>query len=104
MEQKYYLILGIIAILGISGLYMYVSKMGWAGTVITQTQNPDIPAEKNCGQDTDCACGVHIATRGCFYGNKNYVDASQQCPDFCSGITGNLVIKCVQGICKQVSI
>lgn len=65
-----------------------------------QSQN----SEKSCNSDSDCACGVHIKTGACFYGNKNFVDTSKQCPDFCTGIGGNLEIKCVEGECKQVNI
>ncbi len=61
--------------------------------------------ELSCNSNTDCICGVHINTEDCFYGNKNYVntDSSKTCPDFCSGIAGNLEIKCVENKCKQVS-
>jgi hypothetical protein len=62
-----------------------------------------IDNEIYCRMDEDCACGVHNETRNCFYGNKNYVDTSQQCPDFCTGIAGNLVIKCVNNRCTQMT-
>ena len=57
--------------------------------------------EQYCEQDSDCACGKSIETGDCFYGNKAFVDTSQQCPDFCTGIAGNLVIECVDNTCKQ---
>ena len=57
--------------------------------------------DKYCETDGDCACGVHINTGDCFYGNKNYVNTLQQCPDFCSGIAGDLIIKCIDNECKQ---
>jgi len=60
--------------------------------------------KKYCEQDSDCACGKSIETGDCFYGNKAFVDTSQQCPDFCTGIAGNLVIKCVDNICKQSQV
>ena len=64
-----------------------------------------ISAEVACQQNSDCACGEHITTKECFYGNKAYVDASKNpdevCPDFCYGITGKLQISCVEGMCKQ---
>ncbi len=61
------------------------------------------PAEKEkfCFSDSDCACGAGI-TGECFYGNKNFVNASEQCPDFCAGIGGNLELKCINNECKQV--
>lgn len=57
--------------------------------------------QTSCAQDSDCACGKNIATGECFYGNKDYVNVSQQCPDFCTGIAGNLEIKCVDNKCVQ---
>ena len=56
-----------------------------------------------CEQDNDCACGKDIETGNCFYGNKNYVEVSEQCPDFCTGIAGNLIIKCVDNTCTQIT-
>jgi len=57
-----------------------------------------------CETDEDCACGKDIETGECFFGNKKFVDTSQQCPDYCTGIAGNLVIKCVNNACVQKSI
>ncbi|MBI4176750.1 MAG: hypothetical protein HY516_00120 [Candidatus Aenigmarchaeota archaeon] len=59
-------------------------------------------SEKFCSADSDCACGVNTRTKECFYGNEKYVDKNSQCPDFCSGIGGNLGIKCVKNECTQV--
>lgn len=59
--------------------------------------------QKSCNNDSDCACGVNIKTRNCFLGNKKYVDTTKQCPDFCGGIAGNLITKCINNLCKQVS-
>jgi len=53
-----------------------------------------ISDEKFCDQDSDCACGVHYKTKECFFGNKNFVNTITQCPDFCTGIAGNISIKC----------
>tara|TARA_Y100000310_G_C20682263_1_gene816681 strand:- start:2345 stop:2746 length:402 start_codon:yes stop_codon:yes gene_type:complete len=61
----------------------------------------DIPAEELCEVDEDCACGVHIDTRDCFLGNKDYVDISEQCPDYCTGIAGNRVLKCMYNRCAS---
>ncbi len=60
-------------------------------------------SEKFCSADSDCACGIHIKTGACFYGNKNFVDATKQCPDFCTGIASNFEIKCIDGECKQIN-
>lgn len=54
---------------------------------------------KFCLIDSDCACGAGI-TGECFYGNKNFVNASGQCPDFCAG--ENIEIKCINSECRQV--
>jgi hypothetical protein len=64
----------------------------------------DDNGEKYCSKDSDCACGVNIKTKSCFAGNKKYVDITKQCPDFCSGIVGNLTTKCVNNLCKQITI
>ncbi len=68
---------------------------------IENSMNRIVKSEDKCSSDDDCACGKNINTGDCFYGNKNFVDTKQQCPDFCSGIAGNLVIKCVNNKCKQ---
>ncbi|GIW67061.1 MAG: hypothetical protein KatS3mg096_560 [Candidatus Parcubacteria bacterium] len=52
-----------------------------------------------CQSDADCACGVDKETKKCAFGNKNFIDTSKQCPDFCSGIAGQFIIKCVNNIC-----
>ncbi len=62
-----------------------------------------VPVEKRCMQDSDCACGKNAAG-DCFYGNKDYVNVSQQCPDFCTGIAAMFEIKCVENECTQVRI
>lgn len=60
-----------------------------------------------CNTDADCTCGgVDEQTGECFIGNKLYaskfVDFSQSCPDFCSGIAGNLQTACVSNKCQSV--
>jgi eight-cysteine-cluster-containing protein len=61
----------------------------------------------SCSSDSDCVCGgVEKSTGRCFLGNREYyeknVDKSKQCPDFCSGIAGNLVVRCVDDKCIQM--
>jgi len=63
---------------------------------------PQINNEVFCDKNEDCACGKHKVTGDCFFGNKSYVNTSQQCPDFCSGIAGHLTIICVNNKCEQV--
>ena len=60
-----------------------------------------------CERDSDCICGgIDRNTDDCFIGNKWYydrfVDKTQQCPDFCTGITGELQVRCVDNTCGQV--
>jgi eight-cysteine-cluster-containing protein len=71
--------------------------------------SPSTPAAdpNSCTVDSDCVCGgVNKDSGACFLGNKDYyeknVDKSRQCPDFCSGIAGNLVVKCVDSRCIQM--
>lgn len=60
--------------------------------------------DKYCVTSDDCACGTNINTGACFYGNKDYVNTLKQCPDFCTGIAGNFLIKCVNNKCQQVNV
>ena len=68
------------------------------------SKNPEI-----CSADSDCVCnGIDKASGNCFVGNKEYyesgaVDKSQHCPDFCTGIAGHIVTKCVEGKCMNVN-
>jgi len=66
-----------------------------------------MPTQKGCQIDSDCVCGGMLKEGGdCFVGNKEWsegkVDFSLQCPDFCSGIAGNMETKCVKGSCEVV--
>lgn len=67
-------------------------------------------AKDYCVTDSDCICGgIDSSTKNCFIGNKKYYDSSYvinktyHCPDFCSGIAGNLVLKCSNNKCIQQS-
>ncbi|MFH1221459.1 MAG: DUF333 domain-containing protein [Candidatus Micrarchaeota archaeon] len=55
-----------------------------------------------CEKDYDCACGVQKTTQDCFYGSKDFVDVTKQCPDFCTGIANHLEIKCIKNQCTQM--
>ena len=57
----------------------------------------------SCQTDSDCACGKDVSTQACAYGNVKYIDSKSQCPDFCSGFAGNLIIKCLSGSCAQIN-
>ncbi|MBI4738095.1 eight-cysteine-cluster domain-containing protein [Candidatus Woesearchaeota archaeon] len=77
------------------------------GLVRTPPQKKETaPNPLSCSIDEDCVCqGIDKKTGNCFIGNKQYyekyVDKSKGCPDFCSGIAGNLVVKCVNNECLQ---
>ena len=60
--------------------------------------------EQSCYSDSDCNCGINLKTKDCFFGNKKYVDTTKQCPDFCTGIAGNLAVKCLNNLCQQTKI
>jgi hypothetical protein len=55
----------------------------------------------SCITEADCACGKSTTTNQCAFGNRQYIDTTQQCPDFCSGITGRLKLVCKNNICVQ---
>jgi hypothetical protein len=46
---------------------------------------------------------VNISTRACAIGRVECIDATSQCPDFCTGFVGNRRIACVNQQCTQVS-
>ncbi|MFH1126888.1 MAG: hypothetical protein V1718_02145 [archaeon] len=75
-----------------------ISKTFECESTCPETQ---MASETSCEKDEDCACGVHKTTGDCFYGNRDYVDTDKQCPDFCTGIAGNLKIRCIENICTQ---
>lgn len=68
-----------------------------------------IPSQDYCDVDSDCVCGgIDKSAQDCFVGNKQYyesgaVDTSKDCPDFCTGIGGHLVTKCVDNKCINVN-
>ncbi len=61
----------------------------------------ELSDEKFCDEDSDCDCGIHYETKECFFGNKNFVNTTTQCPDFCTGIHGQFKIKCTDNKCTQ---
>lgn len=46
---------------------------------------PEEPARSDdyCQKDEDCACGEHIETGQCFVGNRQLVQPSGDCFEFC---------------------
>ena len=69
--------------------------------IVAGMQSQPVKSENSCSIDSDCACGVSLATGDCAYGNAAFINASKQCPDFCSGIAANLEIKCLNKVCVQ---
>ncbi len=59
-------------------------------------------AKLSCQTDRDCTCGVDKETGQCAFGNKNFIDTSRQCPDFCTGFGGQLNIKCLNNFCTPL--
>ncbi|MEM4265930.1 MAG: PKD domain-containing protein [Candidatus Woesearchaeota archaeon] len=62
-----------------------------------------------CEVDDDCVCdGFDHRTGQCFVGNRNYyevfVDKERDCPDFCTGIAGDMGVKCVENKCVIVKL
>ena len=55
-----------------------------------------------CQTDSDCACGVNKDTRQCASGNRNYIDTTVQCPDYCSGLDGKTSTVCQNNYCTMV--
>ncbi|MBW2997422.1 eight-cysteine-cluster domain-containing protein [Candidatus Woesearchaeota archaeon] len=66
----------------------------------------DITDKSFCEADGDCICGGIDTDGSCFMGNKDYyeqnVKKARDCPDFCEGIAGNLVTRCVDNKCIQM--
>lgn len=54
-----------------------------------------------CNVDADCACGTNRVTGACAVGRAECIDTLKRCPDFCTGIAGNIRIACVGGTCTQ---
>lgn len=70
-----------------------------------EEKTPTLEEMKFCQTVDDCACGTLKTDGSCFAGNKKYVNTQEQCPDFCSGIAGNLKLTCSKNNqCEQESI
>lgn len=71
----------------------------------SQTGNPFLDDPSFCNVDGDCTCGG-MYEGDCFVGNVLFasanVDMSKDCPDFCSGIAGDLETMCVDHECSVV--
>ena len=79
---------------------------GWFFNSVWNDPACDRAAANFCEKDGDCVCGgKDLATGECFIGNIEYygscVDKTKDCPDFCSGITGEMRLKCEKNSCVQ---
>lgn len=95
------IIISVIALLTITGC----TKV----TIPDDVQDKPVPDADidSCEIDSDCICGgIDTNTDRCFMGSvdyyEKYVDKSRDCPDFCTGIAGNLVMRCIDNKCIQI--
>lgn len=91
--------LGIVAV-----LVLMFALMGCDRAEITSSD--EIVAKDYCEIDADCICDGQDPDGGCFLGNKEYykkyVDKSEDCPNFCTGVAGNMVVRCIDNKCVQM--
>jgi hypothetical protein len=98
--------------LAIASGFFVLSGQGTGSTVDLNGAGPgnepacDKAAAGFCEKDGDCICGGIDRTTGeCFIGNLKYygscVDKTKDCPDFCSGITGKMRLRCEKNSCVQ---
>lgn len=78
------------------------SGVGATGNTATTNQSA-ATCSKACTSVADCACGRDAANGACAVGRKECIDASSQCPDFCTGITGKMRLECVNQLCALVT-
>lgn len=75
---------------------------GATGNTVATNQSA-ASCSKSCASVEDCACGRDAANGACAVGRKECIDASKQCPDFCTGITGKMQVQCVNQRCAVVA-
>jgi len=82
------------------GAYMYYGLQ----TFETKDECLNAVNISECNADSDCACGVLKSNGDCAVGNKDFINTSKQCPDFCRGFAGNMVLNCVSNKCVQIAV
>ncbi|MEM4358108.1 MAG: hypothetical protein QW244_02020 [Candidatus Pacearchaeota archaeon] len=98
MNKKIIFLIALVVIMIIGlGYFVFLKGRG-------KIQPSQMETKIFCQTDDDCACGVDKETGKCAYGNKNFIDTSKQCPDFCTGIAGNIRIRCINNLCTAVLI
>ena len=89
-------------------LAVFVFSIVGVATVVA-TPPAVITVTNLCTMDSDCICGgTSVQSGDCFVGNikfytDQYVNKNAACPDFCSGIDGKSIVKCVDSKCEIVS-
>ena len=98
------LIIIVLFVIVSSSIYYFSSSLHNNSQInITPSPTPSNAQDITfCTVDSDCGCGINKKTNVCAIGNVQNINTETQCPDFCSGIEGNLVIKCVENKCSQV--
>ncbi|NQU79158.1 eight-cysteine-cluster domain-containing protein [Candidatus Woesearchaeota archaeon] len=99
--------LRIVSIIAMMLCIVFLTACSDDASSIPVPSQHDIAGMFSCVSDDDCVCGgIDAGTGRCFLGNKvyydNFVDKKKECPDFCSGIGGNLMARCVDTKCMQV--
>jgi hypothetical protein len=64
------------------------------------TGNVLLKDETHCEKQSECACGIHHIKGECFVGNKEFVNVTDDCSDFCNGLRGGLTTKCINNACE----
>lgn len=85
------------------GMYMYEGLQTFESRDDCQRALNGVSDEYKCNSDSDCACGVWRSNGECAVGNKEFIDVTRQCPDYCTGIAANFVTKCVSNKCTLVN-
>lgn len=87
-------------LIALAALLVLAMIMGCTENTPNNNNNYDNNVETNyCETADDCACGRFILSGDCGTGNKEFIDTSSQCPDFCSGIDGKQIIVCKENKC-----
>jgi hypothetical protein len=98
--NKNFSIIIVVMLLIVLGIGIYSLKI-YVKASQKQTEFQHDP-KKFCQTDADCVCGIDKEKGGCAFGNKDFIDTSMECPDFCSGIAGQFKIICKNNQCVQV--
>jgi hypothetical protein len=62
-----------------------------------------IEEKRYCKTDFDCVCGMDKLGK-CDFGNKDYVQQSRDCREFCQNLSKDAELKCISGRCTFVAV